>query len=111
MQVAAGCDIFALASHYEGLPVAIMEALAVGLPIVATNVGGVPEAVREGIEGLIVPPHRPDLLADAIESLVDDPRRRRQMGRAARQRAHDYDIEAAVRRTEELYLDVCSRPR
>src|SRR5262249_3566196 len=81
-RVAASCDIFALASHYEGLPVAIMEALAVGLPVVATEVGGVPEAVREGIEGYIVPPHRPELFADAIESLLCDPERRATMGRA-----------------------------
>ena len=56
VRLMAGCDIFVLASRYEGLPVAIMEALALGLPIVATAVGGVPQAVRDGIEGFLVPP-------------------------------------------------------
>src|SRR5262249_47274612 len=63
MRIASGCDIFVLASCHEGYPLAVMEAMASGLPVVATNVGGVPEAVRDGIEGLIVPPHRPDALA------------------------------------------------
>lgn len=105
IRVLAGCDLFALASHYEGYPVAVMEALAVGLPIVATAVGGIPEAVREGVEGLLVPARRPDLLADAIETLVRDPVRRVEMGKAAAERGRRYDIDAAVRRTEQIYRD------
>ena len=111
VRVAAGCDVFALASHFEGLPVAIMEALAVGLPVVATRVGGVAEAVRDGTEGVIVPAHRPDLLADAIEGLVLDADRRSALARAAAARARTYDIESSVRRTETVYREVCSRPR
>jgi glycosyltransferase involved in cell wall biosynthesis len=105
IRVLAGCDIFALASHYEGYPVAVMEALAVGLPIVATAVGGIPEAVREGVEGFLVPPRRPELLADAVETLVRDPDRRRAMGKAAVERGRRYDIDGAVRRTEQIYRD------
>lgn len=108
IRVLTGCDMFALASHYEGYPVAIMEALAVGLPIVATNVGGVPEGVREGVEGLLVPPRRPDLLAEAIEALVLDPERRATMSAAAAERGRGYDIDAAVRRTEQIYRDLCA---
>ena len=103
IRVLAGCDLFALASHYEGYPVAVMEALAVGLPIVATAVGGIPEAVREGVEGLLVPARRPDLLADAIETLVRDPVRRVEMGKADARRR--YDIDGAVRRTEQIYRE------
>lgn len=106
MRVLSGCDLFALASHYEGYPIAIMEALAIGLPIVATKVGGVPDGVREGIEGLLVPPRRPDLLADAIETLVRDPERRAVMGAAAAERGRAYDIESAVARTEQIYRDL-----
>lgn len=106
IRVLSGCDMFALASHYEGYPVAIMEALAVGLPIVATKVGGVPEGVREGVEGLLVPPKRPDLLAEAIEALVLDPERRAAMGAAAAERGRGYDIESAMARTEEIYRSV-----
>jgi glycosyltransferase involved in cell wall biosynthesis len=108
-RVLTGCDMFALASHYEGYPVAIMEALAVGLPIVATEVGGVPEGVREGVEGLLVPPKRPELLADAIESLARDPQRRAAMRTAASERGRGYDIASAVHRTEQIYRDLCSR--
>jgi glycosyltransferase involved in cell wall biosynthesis len=109
IRVLAGSDIFVLASHYEGYPVAVMEALAVGLPIVATAVGGIPEAVREGVEGLLVPPREPQLLADAIETLVRDPSRRRAMGKAAAERGRRYDIAEAVRRTEQIYRDVVAR--
>ena len=109
IRILTGCDLFALASHYEGYPIAIMEALAVGLPIVATKVGGVPEGVREGVEGLLVPPKRPDLLADAIESLVRDPQRRAEMSAAAAERGRGYDIDATTRRTEQIYRDLLSR--
>ena len=111
MRVLSGCDLFVLASHYEGYPVAIMEALAIGLPIVATKVGGVPEGVREGIEGLLVPPRRPELLADAIETLVRDPERRAAMGAAAAERGRGYDIESAVARTEKIYRDLRAAKR
>jgi glycosyltransferase involved in cell wall biosynthesis len=109
IRVLTGCDMFALASHYEGYPIAIMEALAVGLPIVATSVGGVPEGVRDGVEGLLVPPKRPDLLAEAIEALVADPARRAAMAVAAAERGRGYDIESAVARTEQIYRDICGR--
>lgn len=110
-RVAAACDLFVLASHFEGLPLAVMEALAVGLPVVATRVGGIPEAVRDGIEGLIVPPRRPDLLAGAIEKLASDAGWRAVLARAAKARASTYDIEWSVRRTEDVYREVCARPR
>ena len=111
VRVAAACDLFVLASHFEGLPLAIMEALALGLPVVATRVGGVPEAVRDGVEGLIVPPRRPALLAEAIEELASDPARRAVLARTATERASTYDIESSVRRTEAVYREVCARPR
>ena len=62
VRVMGACDVFVLASHWEGLGVAVMEALALGLPVVATAVGGVPEVVEHGREGLLVPPARPDEL-------------------------------------------------
>jgi glycosyltransferase involved in cell wall biosynthesis len=103
LRVLAACDIFALASRYEGYPVAIMEALAVGLPVVATEVGGVRDAVRDDVEGLLVPPGRPDLLARALEDLARDPERRARMAAAARARGRQYDIVHAVRRIEDVY--------
>lgn len=112
MRVMAACDLFVLASHFEGYPVAVMEALALGLPVVATRVGGVPQAVREGVEGMLVPPGRPDRLADAILGLVADPDRRALMALASGQRAAEFDIGRATRRVEEMYrslVDVSPR--
>jgi glycosyltransferase involved in cell wall biosynthesis len=104
--VLAGADVFVLASRFEGLPVALMEALALGLPVVATAVGGVPEAIDQGVEGLLVPPGRPDRLAEAITELATDPVRRKEMGDAARARSADFDIRRAVRRIEAIYRDI-----
>ena len=75
-----------------------------GLPIVATEVGGVPEAVRNGIEGLLVPAGRPDLLAAAIERLAGDEALRQTMGAAARQRSAIFDIRSSTRALEQMYL-------
>jgi glycosyltransferase involved in cell wall biosynthesis len=106
VRVMAACDVFVLASYYEGLPVAVMEAMALGLPVVATAVGGVPEMITDGVEGLLVPPRDPGALARAIERLARDPSRRAAMGAAARASAARYDIVDAVRRLEVIYRDI-----
>ena len=103
VRLMAGCDIFVLASRYEGLPVAIMEALALGLPIVATAVGGVPQAVSDGVEGFLVPPQRAELLAAAVQRLIDDESLRMRMGQAAKTRSAEFDVTRAVRRIEAVY--------
>ncbi|MDQ1521285.1 MAG: hypothetical protein QOI55_2358, partial [Actinomycetota bacterium] len=83
--------------------------LALGLPVVATSVGGVPEMVTPGVEGLLVAPRDPAALADALISLACDPTRRAAMASAARKRAERYDIGPAVRRMEGIYRDVVAR--
>jgi glycosyltransferase involved in cell wall biosynthesis len=103
-RVLAGCDVFVLASAFEGLPLALLEAMALGLPVVVTDVGGISECVTHEVEGLVVPPDRPDRLADALAALITDPVRRREMGLASRERAKDFDIVDATRRVESLYL-------
>lgn len=103
VEVMAGCDVFTLASEHEGLPVALMEALVLGLPVVATDVGGIPEAVTDGVEGLLVPPGRPELLAERLAELAADAEQRQRMGKAASVRGRQFDIRRAVRRTEEHY--------
>jgi glycosyltransferase involved in cell wall biosynthesis len=99
----AAADAFTLSSDFEGFPVSVMEAQAAGLPIVATAVGGIPDAVSEGIEGLLVPPQRPDLLAAAWLRLADNPELRVEMGRHARVRSEGYDIRVAATRMEVVY--------
>jgi glycosyltransferase involved in cell wall biosynthesis len=78
-------DIFALPSRNEGLPMSVLEAMARGLPVIATPVGGVPELIEDGVNGLLVPPADPDALARAILKLADDQEGRAALGRAARE--------------------------
>lgn len=80
-------DIFCLASHWEGLSNAMLEAMASGLPVVTTAIAGHPEAVTEGIEGFLVPAKNPAALRQALAPLVRSPDLRRKMGAAARRRA------------------------
>ncbi|MBU0511084.1 MAG: glycosyltransferase, partial [Chloroflexi bacterium] len=78
----AASDIYVSASHREGLPLAILEAMSAGLPVVATGVGGVPELV--GGRGILIPPRRPEAFAAALVSLLNDPAQQRSLGTAAR---------------------------
>ena len=75
-----------MASRYEGLPCAIVEAMGVGLPVVATAVNAVPDVVVAGETGLLAPPGAPDLLGRAIRYLIDNPAEAARMGRAGRDR-------------------------
>ncbi len=106
LDVVAAFDVFTLASHHEGLPVAAMEAQVLGLPIVATAVGGLPEVVRNGREGRLVPPHRPDLLADALLEVLADPASRASMSAAARTASERFDVARALADVERRYSEV-----
>lgn len=79
-------DIYVFPSHWEGLPYAVLEAMRAGLPIIATAVGGIPEAIRDEREGLLVPPRTPELLKEAIGRLIGDHKQARALGDAARLR-------------------------
>lgn len=107
--VLSAFDVFVLASHEEGLPLALMEALTLGIPIVATDVGGIPEEVTDGREGLLVPRGRPDRLAEAIITLLGDPERRASMSEAARARSGSFDISGATREAERIYEELVLR--
>lgn len=96
-------DAFALSSRYEGFPISLIEAMATRLPCVATTVGGIPEILVDGENGLLVPPGRPDLLRNAIERLVADPLLVATLGAQARISAERLDLRHAVDRTQSLY--------
>ena len=105
-QLLALSDVYASSSHREGLPLAVLEAMMVGLPVVATSVGDIPNVVTKET-GVVVPPHRPELLAAALEDLLQNPEKRRAMGKAAHRRAMDeYSVDAWMRRHLDLYRDV-----
>jgi glycosyltransferase involved in cell wall biosynthesis len=100
-------DLFVQPSLHEGLPNAVLEAMAAGLPVVATAVGGTPEVVVDGITGILVPPHDPGALARPITRLLRDPGLRCKMGQAGRERVERcFTVEQMIQRTQALYEDV-----
>jgi len=99
---------FALPSHIEALPMAVLEAMAAGLPVVATRVGGIPTAVSHGVTGFLVDPRDPAAIAQALDVLLSDAGMRRSMGQAGRARALDlFCAERIVPRIEALWLEAC----
>jgi glycosyltransferase involved in cell wall biosynthesis len=108
VRVMSAFDLFVLASHHEGLPIALLDALALGIPVVCTDVGGISAAVTDKEHGLLVPAGHPTQLAQAISELVADDERRAAMAAAARRRGDDFGIEPAVRRIEAIYQDAAA---
>jgi glycosyltransferase involved in cell wall biosynthesis len=103
-ELLAASNIFVCSSRSEGMPVSILEAMAVGLPVVASAVGGVPEIVDHGQTGLLVAPGRVDELTDALDQLIGDREQRETMGRAAWAMARErYDLPRFRRAHLELY--------
>ncbi|WP_322997370.1 glycosyltransferase family 4 protein [Castellaniella sp.] len=105
--VLAGFDLFALATEQEASGTVFVEAAAAGLPVIGTDVGGVAEMMQDGISGILVPLHDTAALTQALQSLVDDPARRRAMGQAGLQTVRGTDrftLEGLVRQTEQCYI-------
>jgi glycosyltransferase involved in cell wall biosynthesis len=102
--VLAALDVAVFSSDREGSPLAVMESMAAGKPVVATRVGGVPDLVEDGVHGLLVPPRDPRALADAVGGLLRDPHARVELGRRGQERQRrDFDIAATVRCVEDIY--------
>jgi glycosyltransferase involved in cell wall biosynthesis len=95
----AWADVFCLPSMMEGLPIVLMEAMARGVPVIATDITAVGELVQDGRSGLLVPPGRPDAIADALERLALDPDLRSRLSLEGRTRVRsDYDVRESARR-------------
>jgi len=103
LRLMAGADVFALASHFEGLPVTLMEATSVGMPIVATTVGEIPIIFTDGQNALLVPPGRSDLFAEALERAINDAELRKDLGSGALGLSSRFDVTTATRRVEAIY--------
>jgi glycosyltransferase involved in cell wall biosynthesis len=108
----AQSDALVVPSRSEGLPLAVLEALALGKPVVATRVGGIPEIVTDGATGLLVPPEDPGAMAEALVRLLAEPALARALGAAGREVAGTrFAAAAMVRRTERVYLELAGGRR
>ncbi|MDQ2639184.1 MAG: glycosyltransferase [Pseudomonadota bacterium] len=100
----AALDVYTLPSMWEGLPMAVLEAMAAGLPVVATDVGGTGTAVADGVTGILLPPRDVDALGSAIAGLLESPELRHRMGESGRQRFREhFKAEIMTRSYERLY--------
>lgn len=110
LRLMAGSDAFVLASRQEGLPVTLMEATSLGLPIVATRVGGVPQVLEHEVNALLVPPNDPGALLEAMARLAMDPDLRDRLGRQARLRSSMFDVGQASRAVGDIYRQMARVP-
>ncbi len=105
----AAADLYVLASHHEGLPVTVMEALTLGVPVVATAVGGVPQVVHDGENGLLVPPRDPRALATAL-ARASEPFEHARLVTGARATGDSFSAAHAVTRLEAAYRELAAAP-
>ncbi len=111
VELYAAADVFALASFAEGVPVVLMEAMATGLPVVATQIAGIAELVEDGRSGRLVAPGRPDELAAALTAIAEDPELGHRMGRAGRARVvDDFEISACAAQVGSIIARAMGRP-
>jgi sugar transferase (PEP-CTERM/EpsH1 system associated) len=110
-RILAAADVFVLASLREGLPIAVLEAMAAGLPVIATSVGDVPLLVQDGETGMLVPSSDRESLARRLEELLSDPRHASRLGANAKRAAGRFSLRAMVSRYEGLYEDSLARSR
>jgi glycosyltransferase involved in cell wall biosynthesis len=99
----AQSDVFALPSRAEGVPMALLEAMAYGLPSITSPVGGIPDVFRHGIDGALVTPGNVAEIRAAMAHLIGDDAARLAAGRSARERARAFDVHVYARRLADLY--------
>jgi glycosyltransferase involved in cell wall biosynthesis len=105
--ILSGIDIFVMPSLAEGLGNSLLEAMAMCKPIIATAVGGMPELIKNGVNGILVPPRDPDTLAAAIKTLIENRYLATKMGQAARNFVlNNYDIKEITQKWQSLYLSI-----
>lgn len=100
-------DVLVLSSLREGLPNVILEALALAKPVVATRAGGIPEIIRDGETGLLVPPEEPEQLAEALLRLLRNPQEGKKLGARGRSVvAREFNVETMTHKIADVYREV-----
>ena len=108
-EITSALDIAVLASHFEGMGRVILEAMAAGIPVVATRVGGIPDLIADQETGFLVEPHNPGQLAEAILRLASDPDLRREMGNAGKKSVDErFNVDTMIEQIDRLYQEVLS---
>jgi glycogen synthase len=107
-EILSHTDLLVLPSVYEELGTVLLEAMWMGLPVVASRTGGIPDVITNEVDGLLVPPGRPEALAVAIDRVLRSPVLTQRLGEAARERAKDYDWDTLAERVLEIYRGVSS---
>ena len=107
-EVMSTFDVFVLPSLNEGMGKVLVEAMAMGKPLIASDVGGIPDLVVQGENGLLVPPANSEALAQAVLDLYENPDKRERMGEAGKRISAAYGVEAMMRKIDDLY-QVCLR--
>lgn len=110
LEILSTFSLFVLSSCLEGLGTSVMDAQAMGVPVVATRTGGVPDIVEDGVTGLLVPPRDPEALAGAIARLLRAPDLRQQLAKTALVQSRGYDYRQTVYKTLDAYRELVSSP-
>lgn len=108
-EIMHSCDIFVLPSIYEGFGIALVEAMACGMPVVVSDIDTFKEIVRDNVDGMIVEKENPERLAAAISSLMNDSEKRLHLGESAKKKAMDeFDVKVHLKKLENVYQEVTS---
>ena len=108
--ILAALDLFILPSLWEGFSLAILEALAMGTPVIATAVGGASEVIRSGHDGLLIPPGEESSLVTAVREAILDPRKYGEMGRKGKETVgRKFTVAQHLTRLQDLYLEVLAQ--
>ncbi len=106
-EILSQTDIFVLPSRWEGLPLAIIEAMMAGLPVVASNVGGISELIEDGVNGFLIPPRDAVRFTKALQILIEDETLRKKMGEAGREKAmKNFTLDKMLSKTMEVYCEL-----